>query len=100
MCPPIAQLWGQIYDRDLADVFAIQSEIATSIAHAIAGQSFGTRKNAIEQAPTNDITAFELSARAKIFLRAGMRKQICSRRPICSTRLSRVIHHFLKRIAC
>src|SRR6202035_1430931 len=24
--------WGQIYDRDLADVFAIESEIATGIA--------------------------------------------------------------------
>src|SRR5207248_2300047 len=26
------QLWGQVYDRDLADVFAIQSEIAKTIA--------------------------------------------------------------------
>jgi adenylate cyclase len=34
------QLWAQTYDRDLADVFAIQSEIAK----AIAGQAFATRK--------------------------------------------------------
>jgi adenylate cyclase len=27
-----AHLWGQTYDRDLADVFAIQSEIAKAIA--------------------------------------------------------------------
>jgi adenylate cyclase len=27
-----AHLWGRIYDRDLADVFAIQSEIAKAIA--------------------------------------------------------------------
>src|SRR5205809_537017 len=29
------QLWGQTYDRDLADVFAIQSEIARRIAESL-----------------------------------------------------------------
>ena len=30
-----AHLWAQTYDRDLADVFAIQSEIAQSIANEL-----------------------------------------------------------------
>jgi serine/threonine protein kinase/Flp pilus assembly protein TadD len=61
-------LWGQTYDRDLADVFAIQSEIATSIAHQLQASLSPREKIAIEQAPTNDIPAFELYARAKDLL--------------------------------
>ena len=61
-------LWGQSYDRDLADVFAIQSEIATSIAQQLQASLSPREKTAIEQAPTNDITAFELYARAKNLL--------------------------------
>jgi TolB-like protein/class 3 adenylate cyclase/Tfp pilus assembly protein PilF len=59
------QLWGQTYDRDLADVFAIQSEIATSVAGQLQTRLSPSEKNAIEQAPTNDITAFQLYAQAK-----------------------------------
>jgi serine/threonine-protein kinase len=62
------ELWGQIYDRDLADVFTIQSEIATSIAQQLQASLSAREKTAIEQAPTNDITAFELSVRAKDLL--------------------------------
>jgi TolB-like protein/class 3 adenylate cyclase/Flp pilus assembly protein TadD len=62
------QLWAQTYDRDLADVFAIQSEIATSIAGQLQTRLSPSEKNAIEQAPTNDITAFELYTRAKNLL--------------------------------
>jgi tetratricopeptide (TPR) repeat protein len=62
------QLWGQTYDRELADVFAIQSEIATSIARQLQASLSSREKTAIEQAPTNDITAFDLYARAKVLL--------------------------------
>ena len=61
-------LWGQTYDRDVADVFAIQSEIATSIARQLQASLSPREKTAIEQAPTNDVTAFELYARAKDLL--------------------------------
>jgi serine/threonine protein kinase len=62
-------LWGQSYDRDVADVFAIQSEIATSIAHQLQASLSAREKTAIEQAPTNDVTAFELYARAEVLKR-------------------------------
>jgi TolB-like protein/Tfp pilus assembly protein PilF len=61
-------LWGQTYDRELADVFAIQSEVATSIARQLQARLSAREKKAIEQAPTNDIPAFELYARAKNLL--------------------------------
>ena len=58
-------LWGQSYDRDLADVFAIQTEIASSIAQQLQASLSPREKSALKQDPTNDITAFELYARAK-----------------------------------
>jgi TolB-like protein len=58
-------LWGQTYDRDLADVFAIQSEIAKSIADQLEAKLSPTEKDAIERAPTSDITAFDLYTLAK-----------------------------------
>jgi TolB-like protein/class 3 adenylate cyclase/Tfp pilus assembly protein PilF len=65
-------LWGQTYDRDLADVFAIQSEIAKTIADQLQAKLSPAEKNAIERPPTSDIAAFDLYTRAKnLLLRAG-----------------------------
>jgi TolB-like protein/class 3 adenylate cyclase/Tfp pilus assembly protein PilF len=61
-------LWGQTYDRDLADVFAIQSEIAKMIADQLQAKLSPTEKSAIERHPTSDITAFDLYTRAKNLL--------------------------------
>jgi len=62
------QLWAQTYDRDLADVFAIQSEIAMAIARQLQARLSPGEQNAIEQAPTDDITAFDLYTRANNLL--------------------------------
>jgi TolB-like protein/class 3 adenylate cyclase/Tfp pilus assembly protein PilF len=59
-----AHLWAQTYDRDLADVFAIQSEIAKAIADQLQAKLSPAEKSAIEQRPTSDIAAFELYSRA------------------------------------
>src|SRR5437763_1467265 len=58
-------LWAQTYDRDLADVFAIQSEIAKAIADQLQAKLSPNEKKAIEQPPTTDLAAFELYSRAK-----------------------------------
>jgi len=60
-----AHLWAQTYDRDLADVFAIQSEIAKAIADQLQAKLSPAEKNAIEQRPTTNVAAFELYSRAK-----------------------------------
>ena len=60
-----AHLWAQTYDRDLADVFAIQSEIAKTIADQLQAKLSPTEKSAIERPPTKDLTAFDLYTRAK-----------------------------------
>ena len=69
-----AHLWAQTYDRDLADVFAIQSEIAKTIADQLQAKLSPSEKSAIEQTPTTDITAFDLYSHAKnLFLKAFAR---------------------------
>jgi serine/threonine-protein kinase len=62
------QLWGQTYDRDLADVFAIQSEIAKAIAEQLQAKLSPNEETAIERPPTGDIAAFDLYMRAKDLL--------------------------------
>src|SRR5205809_505605 len=63
-----AHLWAQTYDRDLADVFAIQSEIAKAIADQLEAKLSPNEKKAIEQPPTTDLAAFDLYSRAKSIL--------------------------------
>src|SRR5205814_495743 len=63
-----AHLWAQTYDRDLADVFAIQSEIAKAIADQLQAKLSANEKKAIEQPPTTDLAAFDLYSRAKSLL--------------------------------
>jgi TolB-like protein/class 3 adenylate cyclase/Flp pilus assembly protein TadD len=58
-------LWAQTYDRDLADVFAIQSEIAKTIADQLQAKLSPSEKSAISERPTSDLTAYDLYLRAK-----------------------------------
>jgi TolB-like protein/class 3 adenylate cyclase/Tfp pilus assembly protein PilF len=60
--------WAQSFDRDIADVFAIQSEIAKTIADQLQAKLSPTEKKDIEQKPTSDVTAFDLYNRAKNIL--------------------------------
>ena len=55
-----AHLWAQTYDRDLADVFAIQSEIAQTIAGQLQAKILPQERKAIEKQPTTDIAAQDL----------------------------------------
>jgi len=63
-----AHLWAQTYDRDLTDVFAIQSEIARAIADQLQAKISPGEKNALERPPTADVAAFDLYSRAKTLL--------------------------------
>jgi len=64
-------VWAEEYDRDLNDIFAIQSEIAQKVAEQVHAKISSSEKSAIERAPTDDIAAFDLYTRARnIFLAA------------------------------
>ncbi|PYI45578.1 MAG: hypothetical protein DMF11_11570 [Verrucomicrobia bacterium] len=59
------QLWAQTYDRDLADVFAIQSEIAKAIATELGAKLLPNEESEILRPPTNDVAAFDLYTQAR-----------------------------------
>jgi TolB-like protein/Flp pilus assembly protein TadD len=63
-----AHLWAQTYDRDLADVFAIQSEIAKTIADQLQARLSPREKAEIEKPPTSNLAAFDLYTRANALL--------------------------------
>jgi len=63
-----ALLWSEEYDRDLNDLFAIQSELARTVAEQLRAKISTAEKLAVEQPPTTDLMAFELYNRAKNLL--------------------------------
>jgi TolB-like protein/Tfp pilus assembly protein PilF/class 3 adenylate cyclase len=62
------QLWGQTYDRDIADVFAIENELAEQIVSQLKSKLSPQEKAAIEQKPTTDLVAHDLYIRAKTLI--------------------------------
>ena len=54
------QLWAERYDRDVADVFAIQSEIAEAIVGQLHAKLSQQEKASIEEPPTRDLVAYDL----------------------------------------
>ncbi len=64
-------VWAEEYDRDVNDMFAIQSEVAQKVAEQLHTKISLAEKSAIERAPTANIGAFDLYTRARsIFLGA------------------------------
>ncbi len=66
-----AHLWAQTYDRDLADVFAIQSEVAKAIADQLQAKILPAEKATIERQPTKDIAAYGLYVHANEMIDAA-----------------------------
>src|SRR5438552_6261409 len=60
-----AHLWAEHYDRDIADIFAIQSEIAERIADQLSAKLSPAEKAAIVERPTTDPVAYAYYTKAK-----------------------------------
>jgi TolB-like protein/class 3 adenylate cyclase/Tfp pilus assembly protein PilF len=56
--------WAERYDRDLADVFAIQSEIAKAIADQLEAKLSPQEKARVEEKPTENTEAYAFYLRA------------------------------------
>jgi serine/threonine-protein kinase len=65
-----SHIWAEEYDRDLKEMFAIQSEIAQRVARQLHAKISPAEKLAVDRPPTADLTAFVLYSRAKNFLLA------------------------------
>jgi tetratricopeptide (TPR) repeat protein len=61
-------VWVEQYDRDLNELFGIQSEIAQKVAERLNARITATERLAIEEKPTTDLMAFELYSRANNIL--------------------------------
>ena len=54
-----SQLWGQQYSRKLADVFAVQEEIAKEVSDKLRLKLTGTEKEQLAKRPTENLKAFQ-----------------------------------------
>jgi serine/threonine protein kinase len=63
-------VWAEQYDRDLNDLFAIQSEIAQKIAEHLHAKLSASEKASVEEKPTQDLVAYDFYVRAKLLVMA------------------------------
>jgi TolB-like protein/Tfp pilus assembly protein PilF len=63
-----SQVWAERYDRELADVFAIETEVAEKIVAQLQAKISPVEKAAIGQKPTADLTAYDRYIRAKTLI--------------------------------
>jgi TolB-like protein/Flp pilus assembly protein TadD len=63
-----ALVWAEHYDRQVSDVFAIQSEIAEQIVTQLQARLTPEEKAAIEIRPTQEIQAYELYVKANAII--------------------------------
>jgi adenylate cyclase len=56
-------VWSERYDRELADIFALQSEISEKILAAVGLEIGEAELERIRRKPTNDLTAYDLFQR-------------------------------------
>jgi TolB-like protein/Tfp pilus assembly protein PilF len=61
-----AHLWGEIYDRKLTDIFAVESDIAKTIADTLQAKLTGEEQQMMAAQPTSNTTAYELYLKGRL----------------------------------
>ena len=64
-------IWADSYDRDLTNIFSIQSEIAQTVASKLSAQLSPEERKGIEEKPTNNLEAYDIYLQAKELLRSN-----------------------------
>jgi tetratricopeptide (TPR) repeat protein len=62
-----AHLWAETYDRNLSDIFRVESEVATKIADTLQTKLTGAERNAIAARPTENTDAYQLYLKGRFF---------------------------------
>jgi TolB-like protein/class 3 adenylate cyclase/Flp pilus assembly protein TadD len=62
-----AHLWADTFDRKLTDIFAVESDIAKTIAETLQAKLTGSEKTAIAKRPTSNTEAYELYLKGRFF---------------------------------
>ena len=60
-------MWAEIYDRKLTDIFAVESDIAKTIADTLQAKLTGSEKSALLKKPTENPEAYELYLKGRFF---------------------------------
>jgi TolB-like protein/cytochrome c-type biogenesis protein CcmH/NrfG len=55
-----SHLWAKTYDRDIKDVFAVESEVAQEIADSLQAKLSPAEANTLASAPTKDTQAYDV----------------------------------------
>ena len=58
-------LWAEQYDRDLADIFVVQTEIAQQIANQLRAELSTAEQSALAERPTADLVAYAIYTKAR-----------------------------------
>ena len=62
-----AHLWADMYDRKLTDIFAVESDIAKTIADTLQAKLTGSEQRAIAAHPTENTEAYQLYLQGRFF---------------------------------
>jgi TolB-like protein/Flp pilus assembly protein TadD len=62
-----AQLWGERYNRQLADIFEVQEDIAHEISEKLRLKLTGSEKKRLRKRPTADTEAYQLYLKGRFF---------------------------------
>lgn len=60
-------LWAEIYDRKLTDIFAVESDIAKTVADTLQVKLTGSEKSSIAKIPTSNPEAYQLYLKGRFF---------------------------------
>jgi TolB-like protein/Tfp pilus assembly protein PilF len=66
-----SHLWAKTYDRDIKDVFAVESEVAQEIADSLQAKLSPAEASTLAAAPTKDTAAYDLFLKGESQLRAA-----------------------------
>src|SRR5438874_4394329 len=69
-----SQIWGQQYNRKLADVFAVQEEIAKEVSDKLRLKLTGTEKEQLAKRPTENLKAFQYYMQGRSYAQRRIRE--------------------------
>ena len=71
-----AHLWADTYDRKLTDIFAVESEIARTVAATLQAKLTGSAEQVLASRPTEDAEAHQLYLRGRYFWNRRTRENL------------------------
>jgi hypothetical protein len=71
-----SQIWGQPYNRKLAEVFAVQEEIAKEISEKLRLRLGGTERQQLAKRPTENLKALQYYTQGRLYTSRRMREDL------------------------